>query len=329
MARRLGVRCRLPLDVGFLVLYELAVGATLVRLTAFPLSPEAPRRLTLAFGVVAGGLGLLSLIYWRVLSRRLVHFELAVVVVSLQVLIARAHTFQGAALASLAVLLAVLYAAIFFDLWTTVVYGLAAVTGLGIALRLGELHPGARNTALLVVGVVTVAAVFSALLRRFRDEATLDPLTGLLNRGAAEQGAEREVARATRDGRPLSLVVLDIDGLKAVNDSLGHLAGDGLLRRFAAELKGSIRACDLAARYGGDEFVLVLPSTDRRGATVLLDRLRSVRECSWSAGIAQWRSGEDYASWFARADAELYEAKAGRSPAGALSRLVALRPRLQ
>ncbi len=319
---------RPPLDIGLLVFYEIAVGATLVRVAAFPLSPQTPRQLALAFGVVALGFGLLSLKFWRVLTRRFVHFELIATAVSLEVLISRSHVFQGAALASMAVLLAVLYVAMFFDIVTTAVYGLVAATGLGIALRLSSLHPGTRNSALLVGGVTTVAIVLSALFRRFRVEAMVDPLTGLLNRGAAQQGAEREVARAARDGRPLSLVVLDIDGLKAVNDNLGHLAGDGVLVRFAAVLKRSVRACDLAARYGGDEFLLVLPATDRRGAAVLLDRLRSEQACSWSAGIAEWRRGEDYSSWFARADAELYEAKSGR-PVTDWPRVLALQPRLQ
>ena len=129
---------------------------------------------------------------------------------------------------------------------------------------------------------------------------------------------DREIARARRARRPLALVVIDVDGLKQVNDILGHASGDRLLTDVAAAWTGVLRKEDLLARVGGDEFILVLPDTTTDRAGEVIDRLRGVRGPArgtrWSAGVAALREGECADDLIDRADRRMYAAKrAGRA----------------
>lgn len=114
--------------------------------------------------------------------------------------------------------------------------------------------------------------------RRARDAAirmsTVDSLTGLYNRTFFFSALEREIARGDRSGRAFCLVMLDLDDLKAVNDRFGHVAGDQVLRSVADTIKSGVRKIDVAARYGGDEFVALLPETDPTGGWVLAEKIR-------------------------------------------------------
>jgi len=156
-------------------------------------------------------------------------------------------------------------------------------------------------------------------------EARTDFLTGLANRHEFDSFLRRELARAERFGDSLSLAMIDVDGLKRINDDHGHKAGDEALRTVGATLKANVRALDLAARIGGDEFALVMPQTDRAGAGDVVARFQQhlaevpgdghpVVEVS--IGIAQWDEGMTLDGLAAAADAELYEAKRSRSHAG-------------
>jgi diguanylate cyclase (GGDEF)-like protein/PAS domain S-box-containing protein len=139
-----------------------------------------------------------------------------------------------------------------------------------------------------------------------------DPLTGLPNRARLEQ----VMYDTHRRGEPLTLLYLDLDDFKTVNDSLGHGAGDELLCVVAKRLKNIVREDDLVARIGGDEFALLLPGADEAGATEvvtrLLERLPSGRSVSF--GVAEWDMRETASELLARADARMYAAKRrGRS----------------
>jgi diguanylate cyclase (GGDEF)-like protein len=107
-----------------------------------------------------------------------------------------------------------------------------------------------------------------------RTAASTDALTGLLNHGAMQVRVREEIARARRDGQPLCCVLIDLDDFKRVNDELGHPAGDALLRSVADALRAEVRPYDQVARYGGDEFVLVLPGTDESAARAVAERVR-------------------------------------------------------
>ncbi|MDP9377227.1 MAG: diguanylate cyclase [Actinomycetota bacterium] len=161
-------------------------------------------------------------------------------------------------------------------------------------------------------------AVDHAAVRR---EASLDSLTGCLNHGAFQDRLREEISRAERNRTPLALVLMDLNEFKAINDCFGHLAGDALLRGVADALRESVRPYDKVARYGGDEFALLLPNTDEDTARRVLDRalaavarveLPGKARVSASAGLAQRRPNDDPSSMIERADTALLELKRAR-----------------
>lgn len=156
---------------------------------------------------------------------------------------------------------------------------------------------------------------FSALSRL----ALTDPVTGLANRRGGEEALAREVARARRTGSPLSLVLFDIDRFKNINDQAGHAVGDRVLRGISDILSASQRGSDLAMRWGGEEFLVLLPDVGLAGARIFAERVREnvqnllvpdAGRITVSAGVSELAGEEDPAVALARADASLYRAKA-------------------
>jgi diguanylate cyclase (GGDEF)-like protein len=154
--------------------------------------------------------------------------------------------------------------------------------------------------------------------------ALLDSLTGLYNRRCGEQRLATEVARTQRNGLPLTVIMLDLNGLKRVNDEHGHAAGDELLKHFALRLNKAIRGSDLAVRLGGDEFMLMLPECKPDEVRHVLGRLSGVKvnvegqaiPVTFSAGWANCIPGETAEELLKRADEELYVNKrAGKEEA--------------
>jgi diguanylate cyclase (GGDEF)-like protein len=157
--------------------------------------------------------------------------------------------------------------------------------------------------------------------RRFREArqlADLDALTGLHNRRYFHETLSREVARAQRYSRSLALVVFDLDDFKAINDRIGHLAGDGVLAEAADRVRDVVRSADVACRVGGDEFAVILPESSLKDADQLYKRLQqavSARPVGQagrlhlSAGVTELRADDDAISFFERADEALYRAK--------------------
>lgn len=150
-----------------------------------------------------------------------------------------------------------------------------------------------------------------------------DPLTGLKNRRAFLDRLQEELARCARYGEPLAVALVDVDHFKRVNDAFGHTVGDAVLSQVADVLRHSVRTTDLVARFGGEEFVVLLPSTDTEGAHVLAERLRQAIEAEpWdgatvtvSVGVAVTTAGTEHPDEFvAAADVAMYAAKqAGRN----------------
>lgn len=159
------------------------------------------------------------------------------------------------------------------------------------------------------------------LYKQAINAAHKDPLTGVNNRSTLEESLNREVKLAQRYDRKLSLIILDIDNFKIINDSYGHAAGDSVLKTIAELTQSCVRSTDILYRYGGEEFVVLLSNTDLTGAQLLAERIRqsianatvSVEDTtvkiSASLGVAELRSNEMNATFFTRADKALYQAK--------------------
>jgi len=168
--------------------------------------------------------------------------------------------------------------------------------------------------ALQVLAAQAAVALERAdLLHALRAQARRDVLTGLPNRREWDERLAAERARARREGQPFTVALLDLDHFKRYNDLHGHPAGDEVLREAAAAWRGALRVTDLLARWGGEEFALLLPGCRAPEAVVLLDRVRGLtpRGQTCSAGLAEWDGREEAAELVARADAALYEAKGG------------------
>jgi len=148
--------------------------------------------------------------------------------------------------------------------------------------------------------------------------AVKDPLTGLFNRRHMEASVTREVARAKRDDRPLSLLMLDVDHFKAFNDTHGHQTADQALVELASRMKSHFRESDIACRYGGEEFLVVLPDCPRDQGYALAESFRaavgtsSIHDITVSIGVAEYPGdGHNWDIVLRKADSALYEAKAG------------------
>lgn len=193
-----------------------------------------------------------------------------------------------------------------------------------LALYLGDRFLGLDSRqhlyALLVVVNGVGGFVFGALYRRVRELSVLDALTNVYNRNYFFPEFERHLALARRHNYPVSVVIFDLDRFKEHNDAFGHLQGDALLKEVAAVLKSNVRQSDTLARFGGDEFVLLLPYTSDSQAARLVGRLKQRlaeelpgKPVSLSAGIAAFpQDGSTCRDLLHRADVALYRAKEQR-----------------
>jgi diguanylate cyclase (GGDEF)-like protein len=193
----------------------------------------------------------------------------------------------------------------------------------GTLLLVGEsFDTEQRMTANSLASHAAIALENARLHRIVERQALVDGLTGIANRRHCEETLMTEIARADRLGTPLTLVLADLDDFKLVNDVHGHATGDDVLREFAEVLRHTVRDTDVAGRWGGEEFLLLLPGTDAEGGANLADRVRtalhersflgrdgSVVTVSCSFGVAQHQPGGNERALFAAADGALYRAK--------------------
>ncbi len=179
---------------------------------------------------------------------------------------------------------------------------------------------------LFMAAVADQVAIALDRARQFSSEARTDHMTGLANRREFERIMEREVALAERHNRKLSLMMIDLDNLKRINDRQGHRAGDAALRLVAQQLQRAVRTSDMCARIGGDEFGVAMPETEldrarevgsRLQATVQASGLaaKSIEPVEVSIGVAAWRAGQDWQATYEVADGDLYEDKRRRQEA--------------
>jgi diguanylate cyclase (GGDEF)-like protein/putative nucleotidyltransferase with HDIG domain len=183
--------------------------------------------------------------------------------------------------------------------------------------------------ALQAIAALAVAACRNAeAYEHARVEATTDALTGLINHGALQLRVREEISRARRGGTPLACLLLDLDDFKAVNDDRGHQAGDEQLRLVAAALRAELRDHDVVARYGGDEFVVLLPGADAGGGRLVADRIAAAVPVACSIGVADWTEPLSADELLERADRALLHAKrTGKRRVAVAGREAELAPR--
>lgn len=181
------------------------------------------------------------------------------------------------------------------------------------------------STVAGIVGVFlaaggTITLVTSTLVARLREEATTDPLTGLANRATFVRDLTQAQATVSRTNEPLSLLLIDLDDFKLINDRYGHAAGDAVLQQASETWWELLRGRDTLARLGGDEFVVVLPGTSLDAACEVGNRLQQAvdQAVGCSIGVAQWQPGQSADELLAAADASLYEAKGSKHERRAL-----------
>jgi diguanylate cyclase (GGDEF)-like protein len=197
-----------------------------------------------------------------------------------------------------------------------------AVPGLGVLVLLFIGHALYQQIQINHIRRKLMEQVFAVdkvelLAQEVYNLAVLDSLTGSYNRRYAEQRLESEIARSQRHKLPLTTILFDLDDFKKVNDQYGHAAGDSLLKAFAERLSKSTRGSDLAARYGGDEFLAIVPDCRHEDVQFILKRLDGLRvdtgggmlPVSYSAGWANYIPGETSEELLKRTDADLYANK--------------------
>lgn len=290
------------------VLAGIACGAAVL----VPFSPTAPRELDALLAITGV---LVGVVLVRGAARvRTAHLHAATLLatVLIAVVLAASTTPAGIVLTALSYLWVAVYSAVFHGHRGLLVQLALIGVGLAVGLRMAGAVSPVQTWGFLMFTLSAVAVVLHVLVTALRSHATRDPLTGVLTRRAFTELAEREQGRALRRGTPLTLALIDLDHFKAVNDTFGHATGDRVLMDATAAWADRLRVGDLLGRYGGDEFLLLLPETDEVGAHDVLARLREGSEAPWTAGVTPW-SGEPFDAWLGRTDAALYLAKAQRA----------------
>jgi diguanylate cyclase (GGDEF)-like protein len=226
--------------------------------------------------------------------------------------------------------------------WTLTIVGLAPIflfasTPIGLPITTQTERVAAMLSFVLTIGQCAFVGLYGSTMRkmlydrsfelkaaykRIEELAELDELTGSSNRRSIMRMLEEEIARASRSGSPCAIALIDLDWFKRINDAYGHPTGDEVLRTFSITMFANIRSIDRFGRYGGEEFLLVLPDMDVDQAMQALDRLRAIiADLDWSAfspgmkvtmsaGVATLNPNETSDTFLARADSALYAAKA-------------------
>jgi diguanylate cyclase (GGDEF)-like protein len=315
------VRAGTSAEVAVLAVMTLFMGAACLLVAARPFAPDSPRVVLLSVGVVSlvGTVALVRAGSW--LSPARLHVAIVVFTLLRSLLVAVAVSERGLLLSALGFAWTAVYVAFFFPPAVARRYAALMTVSLGLSLLVSPAAVGVSVWIAISLMVWVSIAVLTQINARLRAEAHADSLTGLLNRTGFALAAARQRAMSARRGEPVAVAVIDLDDFKLVNDRDGHAAGDRLLVELAGVWTALLRPGDLLARFGGDEFVLMLPGAERDQVDALLHRLARAHPAAWTAGAVPCEDDESLDSAIERADARLYAAKqsrraaAGRRPA--------------
>lgn len=292
----------------------LLAGAGLAPLAAVVLPTSdameaAPHMLASAVAFAVAG----AVLRWGLrLPRAALHWIAGVVTVAASVLLAIASSSYGATLTALPYVWVTLYVAYYFPPPVVRAHAALVAVGMTAAVTIGGRPHMALAVAMFSGTVAVIGQLVAGPTAKLRAAARTDPLTGALNRRALDRVAERLLSLADRSGRPVCLIAIDLDDLKGTNDHHGHAAGDRRLIELAKRWRGALRTSDVFARWGGDEFVALLPDTTVREARALVGRVERASDgISCAIGIYERRPGESLLDCHRRADREMYAHKGG------------------
>jgi len=306
------VRAGTPAAVSVLAAMAFILGAGCLAWAAFPVAEDAPRGVMVALGLVGVAVALTLLRAGADVSPVGLHITVVLFATLIGVMVAVAATERGLMTSALGYIWTAVYVAFFFRPGAARIYAALMITALGASL-LSARAPTDVSVWVTISTMVWVAvAILSRLNARLRAEAHTDGLTGLLNRTGFVVAAARQRAIAERRREPIALAVIDLDDFKVINDRGGHAAGDRLLAELAGVWTAALRKGDLLARFGGDEFVLMLAGATEEEADKLLARLARAHPASWTAGAVLCSAEESLDDAIERADARLYVAKEPR-----------------
>jgi diguanylate cyclase (GGDEF)-like protein len=284
-----------------------AVG--LAALAAAPLSGGAPTKVYAASGVVLVLVAATLLTCGAHFGERTLLALASVRVLVAGVVLAAAHSDAASLFGSAGLIWVGLWVTGFFPIRAVVITLLVEMAVISTASVINTHHLRTVIDAIpMLTGSVILSVLLAQILGSLRHEARHDQLTGLLNRRGLDM-ALGDLWAGRRFEGVASLVVVDLDGLKLVNDHAGHLAGDQMLVTFATEIQTAARGVDLVARIGGDEFVAILPGLSGVEATRWAARLHDSSGVAWSFGVAQRGPDEGLEPWLGRADKLMYVAK--------------------
>ncbi|MCU1432419.1 MAG: diguanylate cyclase [Actinotalea sp.] len=310
-------RLRLARPAEALVLARACLLAAVVclALVVVPFSATAHTELTVTLAVIATGLWLGLRARAQSMTAALLHAVVVLATTLVSVSIALATTPSGTAVSAVAYVWIAVYSAVFHTRRALIAHMVLIGAGMAVGLWSAAAPSGLQTWGFLLVTFTGIALVLNGKVVQLRDGARLDALTGALSRGAFTDAARTAMARAARDGRPLTVALFDLDGFKRVNDDDGHAAGDAVLVALTQAWTEGLRQGDVLGRMGGDEFALLLPATDHHGAGIVVDRLHeTATACAWSTGLATWVGpSEALDVWLQRADRQMYAAKRSTS----------------